>query len=432
MECGAGGYKGRAVGEDRETIEEESVGMSESLGVYLSVPFCKAKCTFCNFASDAFAPGRMQGYVERMVAEVRGARAAAERLGAEVPEGVDSIYFGGGTPSLLGATQFAEIFAALGAEFMVAADAEVTLECAPGQLADGTLEELQRQGMNRISFGVQSFVDRETAAIGRLHTGAMCVEEMARVRRAGVENVCLDLIVGLPHQTEESWRYSLRAAVASGAEHVSLYLLEVDEESRLGREMLAKGTRYSAGLVPSEDEAADWYLMGCEQLGAAGIPQYEISNFARVGRRSRHNMKYWTRQPYLGFGLDAHSMLKAGEGAMRFANTSELDVYVGGEAVVSGLNVLGGASVMAEPERVGVDGAFEETLFLGLRMNEGVSLRALRGQFGESMVRAAGAAVDEVREAGLLEVDGDWLRLTSRGRMVSNEVFSRLLISAAA
>ena len=211
-------------------------------------------------------------------------------------------------------------------------DAEITLECAPGQLSDETLDELLRQGMNRISFGVQSFVDRETAAVGRLHTQQQCEAEIARVRAAGVEEINIDLIAGLPHQTAQSWQYSVEQAIASGAPHVSVYMLEVDEESRLGREMLEQGTRYSASAVPSEDETADWYQQACAALDAAGVQQYEISNFARPGHRSRHNLKYWQRQPYVGFGLDAHSMLPTGTGAVRFANTSDLDEYLGNAA----------------------------------------------------------------------------------------------------
>ena len=405
--------------------------MSTPLGIYISVPFCKAKCTFCNFASGVFAADRMQRYVERVVTEIGSARGMAERLGGELPDEVDTVYFGGGTPSLLGPEQFQEIFARLRGEFSLAAGAEITLECAPGQLGEATLEELLRQGMNRMSFGVQSFVDRESAAVGRLHTEQMCREELARVRAAGVEAVNLDLIVGLPHQTEASWRYSLDVAVASGAAHVSVYMLEVDEDSRLGKEMLAQGSRYSAGEVPSEDDAAAWYQVGCDVLGTGGLRQYEISNFAREGSASRHNIKYWRRQPYVGFGLDAHSMLRTAEGAVRFANTSELDAYLE-EREMGGLEMFRAKTGGPEAEVIGWEAAFEEALFLGLRMNEGVDLGELRREFGSVLVEGAMAAVRETSAAGLLALEAERLRLTDRGRMVSNEVFSRLLISAVA
>jgi oxygen-independent coproporphyrinogen-3 oxidase len=303
--------------------------MSGPVGIYISVPFCKAKCTFCNFASGVFKAERMQQYVERLCDEIGLSHCKAGKIAASLPRAVDTIYFGGGTPSLLSAPQFRQIFECLRGEFDIAADAETTLECAPGQLTDETLNELLRQGMNRISFGVQSFVDEETAAVGRLHTGAQCEAEFTRVRAAGVREINVDLIAGLPHQNAQSWRFSVEKAIASDAPHISVYMLEVDDQSRLGGEMLAKGSRYSASSVPSEDQAAEWYEQACAAFEDAGVHQYEISNFARPGYRSRHNLKYWERQPYLGFGLDAHSMLKAGDGAVRFANTRDLDEYLG-------------------------------------------------------------------------------------------------------
>ncbi len=408
--------------------------MAGPVGIYISVPFCKAKCTFCNFASGVFGAERMQQYVDRLCLEIRGTHAAAINLGASLPRFVDTIYFGGGTPSLLSARQFQQIFQHLRGEFDVAADAEITLECAPGQLSDETLDELLRQGMNRISFGVQSFVDIETAAVGRLHTELQCEVEFARVRGAGVREINIDLIAGLPHQTSQSWQYSVERAIASGAPHISVYLLEVDDESRLGREMLGKGSRYSAAAVPSEDETAEWYQRACAALDAARVHQYEISNFAREGHRSRHNLKYWQRQAYVGFGLDAHSMLTAGDEALRFANTSDLDEYLGDAASATPFRLFESAPSAAatEVDVIGREEAFEESLFLGLRLNEGVDLDRLRWEFGEAMLRDAMPALLEVRDAGLLELGSERMRLTPRGRLVSNEVFSRLLIPSAA
>jgi oxygen-independent coproporphyrinogen-3 oxidase len=393
--------------------------MSESLGVYISVPFCRAKCTYCNFASGVFGAERMERYVERVCAEVQVARAGVESLGRdlELPERVDTVFFGGGTPSLLSSEQMRRIFAALRGEFAVSEGAEVTLECAPGQLGEDTLEELLRQGMNRVSFGVQSFVDREAAGVGRTHTREICLKEIARVRAAGVDEINVDLIVGLPQQTTASWRESVEVAMESGVPHVSVYMLEVDGDSRLGREMLAQGARYGAGGTPSEDETAEWYGAACEWLDAAGIAQYEISNFARADHGSRHNVKYWRREPYVGFGLDAHSMLRAGKGAVRWANGDDLDAYLAGQSA-------------PEIEKIGRERGFEEAVFLGLRMNEGVNLEELRREFGERIVREAVAALSDVQEAGLVERDGHWVRLTARGRMASNEVFGRLLVAA--
>ncbi|MEO8737048.1 MAG: radical SAM family heme chaperone HemW [Edaphobacter sp.] len=402
--------------------------MATPVGVYISVPFCKAKCTFCNFASGVFAAERMQHYVDRICHEIRIARIVAEKAGATLPELADTIYFGGGTPSLLASSQFRQIFEQLRGEFNVSDCAEITLECAPGQLADETLAELLRQGMNRVSFGVQSFVDQETAAVGRLHTRQQCKAEIARLRAAGVNDISIDLIAGLPHQTRESWQYSVEQAIASAVPHVSVYMLEVDEESRLGKELLAQGSRYDAATVPSEDESADWYQMACDRFDTAGLRQYEISNFARQDHESRHNLKYWQRKPYIGFGLDAHSMLLTDVGAVRFANTSDMDVYMGDRE--PGLMPIVRDAASGYIDSIGREQALEESLFLGLRLNRGVQFGALRTEFGETMLQGVMPALMEVCDAGLLEFQSDWIRLTSRGRMVSNEVFSRLLIDS--
>jgi len=396
---------------------------SSPLGVYISVPFCRAKCSFCNFASGVASSERIAGYVQTLCAEIDAAPTIAARLGAELPRVVDTVYFGGGTPSLLMPQQMQAIFAALRRSFQVREDAEMTMEAAPGQISDEALEEAMRLGVNRISLGVQSFVDRESAAVGRTHTGASCLAEIARLRAAGISDVGVDLIAGLPYQTAESWRESLETAVGAGLTHLSVYMLEVDEDSRLGLEVLAGGVRYHAHGVPSDEVSAALYEQACEFLADTEFRQYEISNFARVGWQSRHNRKYWQRAPYLGFGLDAHSMLESEgpgpraqgpEGAVRFANVDELRDY--------GAETWGGNVV-----RVGADEAFEESVFLGLRLSEGVDVAALRERFGNTRVSACEADVRDMVEGGLMESgDGRW-RLTLRGRMVSSEVFGRLL-----
>ena len=384
----------------------------ETLGIYVSVPFCKAKCSFCNFASGVFADSHMERYVARLSDEIRAARGLAAGVGARLPGQVDSIYFGGGTPSLLSPALFAELMSTLRGDFAVAPDAEITVECAPGQVSDDVLDAMLSAGVNRLSFGVQSFVDAECAAVGRTHTGTSCREEMRRVAAAGIARVGVDLIAGLPGQTLGSWRHTIEQAIESGVEHVSVYMLEVDEDSRLGREKLLGGVRYGAALLPADDETAAWYEAGCEWLEAAGAKQYEISNFARAGGASRHNRKYWQRAPYLGFGMDAHSMLRDGVEGVRWANPDGMDPY------------LAGAPPLIE--RVGRRAAFEEALFLGLRLVEGVSLDSLRAEFG-SMVNG----IDLSGLDGLLDCAEDRMRLTAQGRMVSNEVFGRLLEGTA-
>ncbi|MDE3105357.1 MAG: radical SAM family heme chaperone HemW [Acidobacteriota bacterium] len=402
--------------------------MTDTLGLYISVPFCRAKCTFCNFASGVFADERLQQYVDQLCVEIAAAPARAASLGAVLPDRVDTLYLGGGTPSLLQPAQVYQIFRALAASFALQPGCEFTLECAPGQLHPETLEAMQQHGLNRISFGVQSFVDRESAAIGRLHTRQICLDEITRVRAAGIANINLDLISGLPHQTEASWQSSLQVAIDSGAPHLSVYMLEVDEDSRLGQEVLAHGTRYGAAALPTDDQSAAWYQQACQQLQAAGVRQYEISNFAREGAASRHNLKYWLRHPYLGFGLDAHSMLETQTGAVRFANADALESYAP-MVERSPLPMLASAALTVEV--LTEDQAFEESLFLGLRLTEGVCLQQLARRFGTARLQSLQPALQELFDAGLLQQTGQRLALTAEGRMLSNEVFSRLLLAPA-
>ncbi|AFL88569.1 putative oxygen-independent coproporphyrinogen III oxidase [Terriglobus roseus DSM 18391] len=395
--------------------------VDNTLGLYLSVPFCKAKCTFCNFASDAYPPARMAAYVDRVIAEIGAARDFASPHGLAVPSAVDSIFLGGGTPSLLEPQQMTALFGALRDQFQVFQDAEITVEAAPGQISDALLDSLLKSGVNRISLGVQSFVDAESRAVGRSHTGASCLAELERLRAAGVRDLNVDLIAGLPHQTVASWSESLQQAIESSVDHVSVYMLEVDEDSRLGRELIGPGVRYGANATPADSLVADLYSQACEALNGAGLTQYEISNFARAGHTSRHNLKYWTRAPYLGFGLDAHSMLLDAEtgGAVRFANADDLDGYMD-------------AAEAVEVERVDALEAWEESIFLGLRLSEGVSIDALRRDYPAAWVDAFVERSRELAIAGFMSVDRESVRLTQNGRILSSSVFGELLAIPAA
>ncbi|MGB9120195.1 MAG: radical SAM family heme chaperone HemW [Candidatus Angelobacter sp.] len=389
-----------------------------SLGIYISVPFCKSKCTYCNFASGVFSAGQMGRYVERVAEDIKWLRAHAGDLGAAMPETVDSIYMGGGTPSLLPPDELKKLFFVLRQEFKVLPKAEVTVECAPGTLTDQVIQTLATRGVNRVSLGVQSFVDQEAASVARLHTREKTLGDIERLRRAGISNINVDLIAGLPHQTRESWEYSLEQAIATGVPHMSVYMLEVDEDSRLGRELIAGGTKYHAHFVPDDDTTADFYETACERLNAAGIQQYEISNFAREGFESKHNLKYWTRQPYLGFGVDAHSMLPSrtqGIESMRLATSDDYDRFF--------------VAADFKTSAVSAEQALEESYFLGLRLNRGVDLGNLREEFGKAADKF-GATIDELLEDGLLIRSGENLRLTNRGRLLSNEVFGRFIAEA--
>ena len=390
-----------------------------ALGIYISVPFCKTKCSYCNFASDVFSRVVFERYVDRVCADVAGAAKTAQEMGAQFEPEVDSIYLGGGTPTVLEAGQLQRIFDAVRSHFQVRPDAEVTVECAPGTLAPEVLQTLLRCGVNRVSLGVQSFVDAEAAAVGRLHKRSTVLDDIARLRAAGITNLNIDLIAGLPHQTAESWQQSLAETLATGVPHVSVYMLEVDEDSRLGREVMAGGTRYHAHFVPDEDATADFYLAACDQLDAAGVAQYEISNFARAGSESRHNLKYWTRLPYLGFGVDAHSMLASSTAevaAVRSATADVLEKYVAGTP--------------RQRTFISHAAALEESFFLGLRLNRGVSLAGIAATFGRPAVDDVSCIVAELVADGLLQTDGDFIRLTPRGRLLSNEIFQRFLAPA--
>jgi oxygen-independent coproporphyrinogen-3 oxidase len=401
------------------------------LGLYISVPFCKTKCSYCNFASDVFSRTMFRRYVDRVTYDMDHAAETAAGLGAEFEPFIDSIFLGGGTPTVLESDQFEALFAGIARNFQRQSEAEVTVECAPGTLSPALLESFRRCGIDRVSLGVQSFVDQEAASVGRIHKASTVVDDIRRLREAGISNINVDLIAGLPHQTTESWQFSVQQAIASGVPHVSVYMLEVDEDSRLGREVLAGGTKYHAHFVPDDDRTADFYIAACENLNAAGVKQYEISNFARDGFESKHNLKYWTRQPYMGFGLDAHSMLRtlrSGVGfshaenkrqgldansrdheATRFSTQDSLDAYLRAEPL---------HQVFVSP-----DAGLEETFFLGLRLNRGIDL----ADTGPEAVTAYSATISELVFEGLLEQCGSVIRLTSRGRLLSNEVFERFI-----
>lgn len=444
------------------------------LGLYISVPFCKTKCSFCNFASDVFSKSAYENYVARLLEDIASSRQLASDLGCSLEDTADSIYLGGGTPSILDGPQLRRIFTAIRDQFMIIPNCEITVECAPGTVTPALIETLLQCGVNRVSLGVQSFVDHEARSVGRLHSRAVVLEEIERLRKAGLDNISIDLIAGLPHQTAESWAFSVSETIATGVPHASVYMLEVDDESRLGRELIAGGARYHAHFVPDDDATADYYMQACEMLEASGMAQYEISNFARSGTaQSRHNLKYWTRQPYLGFGVDAHSMLEmhvwgrapslvhaeqisaefAHCEAIRFATPDTLEAYMN-----------------CSPKTVTpVSGqaAIEENFFLGLRLNRGIDVEHLlaageggdgyregygdghRDRYGEGhdfsraisgrenaalaaeakpRVAFLESAIRDCVQDGLIERQGTLLRLTTRGRLLSNEVFARFLM----
>ena len=387
-----------------------------ALGVYISIPFCRSKCTYCNFASGVYPASEHARYVDRLIGDMRQSHAWAAQMGVELPRTVDTVYLGGGTPSLLEPALIERLFASLRAEFQLTANAEITVECAPAQIADETLAALAQAGVNRVSLGVQSFIDREAQSSGRLHNRAAVLNDLQRLRAAGISNLNIDLIAGLAGQTFASWDESISVLLDAGVPHASIYMLEVDEDSRLGREMLAGGARYHAELVPSDDAIARMYETAVERLATAGHNQYEISNFSRSGLASLHNLRYWQRRPYLGLGLDASSMLIEHESGyvLRAKTTDDLKAYLE--------NTESSETAWLSPDR-----CHEEAWFLGLRMNSGVHASAIASEFGRDRVAPVLEVAGRLANDGLLVIDGDNIRLSARGRLLSNDVFQEFL-----
>jgi oxygen-independent coproporphyrinogen-3 oxidase len=392
-------------------------GPVQAIGLYISVPFCRSKCSFCNFASNVYGVEHHGRYVERVCQDLRNSRRRAQGIGAYLPSCADSIYLGGGTPSVLEASLLHQLFAAIRSAFRVSGDAEITMECAPGQIDDAVLAAIVECGVNRVSLGVQSFIDREAATTGRLHNREVALRDIERLRAAGIGRISVDLIAGLPHQTLDSWQQSLEVLTGTGVEHASIYMLEVDDESRLGKELLNGGARYHAGAVPKDDTIATMFEMAPHALSRYGMEQYEISNYAVPGQESKHNLKYWARQPYLGVGLDAHSMLQHAEGGrgVRFNSTDDLREF------------MEGAADWREVDHLTARAALEEAWFLGLRVSAGVSQESMERTFGTAAFERYLPVIGELVEGGVIETAGDWIRLTSRGKLISNDVFGRIL-----
>jgi oxygen-independent coproporphyrinogen III oxidase len=384
----------------------------KKLGIYVQVPFCQTKCTYCNFHTGVVASSRFAPYVEAVCREIREHRELLGAAGVQMGTAavVDTVYIGGGTPSLLDPAHLQSLLDAIRDTF--ASDlAEVTLEADPETVEAGKAEAWVRAGINRVSFGLQSFSDKELAAAGRMHRRADIYCAVPILRAAGIRNISFDLIAGLPHQTKESWKESLEELQALSPEHVSVYLLEVDEGSRLGKELLRGGARYSAAAVPSEDKMADFYEMAQESLGAAGYHHYEISNWAKPGLESQHNLKYWRREAYLGFGAGAHSF----SGTDRWANAHDAAEYV--KAVQSGRLPI------EQHEVLTAERALEEELFLGLRQLDGIDVGQIERAYGVTLA----SRFDPLALAGLVMREGNVVRLAPGRLSVSNEVFVELM-----
>jgi oxygen-independent coproporphyrinogen-3 oxidase len=385
-----------------------------TLGLYIQVPFCQTKCTYCNFHTGVVSRDRYQPYANAVCRELAGV-AESRYLSA------DTVYFGGGTPSLLDPAALAKILDALRANYSLDTP-EITLEADPETITPEKANSWLAAGFNRISLGVQSFKDRELQATGRVHRRADIARAAEVLRKAGFDNISMDLIIGLPHQTRESWEQSVSELLALRPEHISIYMLEVDEGSHLGKESLAGGTRYSAPAIPPDDIQAEFYDSACKRLATAGYDHYEISNWALPDRRSRHNLKYWRREPYLGFGAGAHSF----DGKTRWANVHDSARYVS--------MIEQGISPREQIEPVTPEQALEEEFFLGLRQLDGIDLARIERHY--SSINANGARarfaaihrqVDSLHAQNLLDREGERLRLSPKHLTISSSILAELL-----
>ncbi|MBX3244188.1 MAG: radical SAM family heme chaperone HemW [Acidobacteria bacterium] len=377
-------------------------------GVYLHIPFCKSRCSYCDFATDVWRSGdAVERYVSALCAEVLSHESGVESKSLHAPDSglqtSDSIYFGGGTPSLLTPPQVEKILNSLSSVFSVANDAEITMEMNPATVTPETLRAYRELGINRASFGVQTFNDRDLKLLARGHDADDARNTFKMLRDAGFDNISLDLIAGLPGQTLEDWSRNLEEAIAMQPEHISLYLLEIHEGTPLANQI--KSERRP---LPDEDLAAEMYEVMLERLAVAGYKQYEISNFSRPGFASRHNTKYWRLEPVYGFGVSAHSF----DGRERYANERDTAKYI----------QMIGNEKDAEVFRETPDVA-SEYIFLGLRLTEGVSLSGFRDMFGKDILSLYADDIGRIINAGLVEVSGDRMRLTKKGMLYSNEVF---------
>jgi oxygen-independent coproporphyrinogen-3 oxidase len=368
------------------------------LGIYIHVPFCSAICNYCNFNRGLLDGDLKQRYVDAVEQDIR-------RQGDGVP--ADTIYFGGGTPSLLEPDEIARLIQASRAAFAVAGDAEVTLEMNPETATLERLRGFRAAGITRLSMGVQSFRDEELRRLGRIHDAARAREAVRLARSAGFDNISLDLMMWLPQQTVAQWLTSVEALIAAAPDHASLYILELYPNAPLKEDMARAGWSQAP-----DDDAAEMYLQGLARLDAAGYTQYEISNVARPGRASRHNLKYWQDGAWMAFGCGAHGTRHG----RRWRNVSGTEDYI--QRIASQQETATDVRVLTEQDRL------EEALFTGLRLTDGLHLREIDAAFRVDVWERYGAALQQFVSAGILERSTEVLRLTREGMLLANEVCS--------
>jgi oxygen-independent coproporphyrinogen-3 oxidase len=372
-----------------------------SCGIYIHIPFCKSRCSYCDFATGIYQSEIAERYVAALLHDIETTR----HRQPSAP--VDTIYLGGGTPSMLSARQIESILATVHNSFDVVPAAEITMEINPGSVTTSGLMAFRNAGINRASFGAQTFADAELARLGRAHNSADTLNTFAALRKAGFENISFDLIAGLPGQTMSTWKTNVEQALALQPEHLSFYLLEVHSGTPLAQHI-------ERGIQPKPDDdlAGEMYEVMLERATQAGYEHYEISNLCRVGFESRHNTKYWTRDPYFGFGCSSHSYDGANH---RWSNEREVAKYM--ELIERG------ESPVVEQDNLGPEELRAEAVFLGMRLMSGMDLREYEETFGVDIRKE----FNEFIEAGLVEFDGDLVRLTRTGALMSNEIFARFV-----
>ena len=369
-------------------------------GIYIHIPFCSSRCSYCDFATGLFQQELAERYVRALVEDIRLSRYSGDI--------VDTIYFGGGTPSLLAPSQLESILTTVHDCFKIDPHSEITLEINPGSVNEEKLHAFRSLGVNRASFGAQTFDDAELAKLGRSHTTADTVKAFADLRGVGFENVSFDLIAGLPGQTLAGWERNISQALDLRPEHLSFYLLEVHSGTPL-----AEHIRRGIQPEPDDDLAGVMYQWMLQQAADAGYEHYEISNLCQPGFHSRHNVKYWTGEAYYGFGCSAHSY----DGATRrWSNHRDVLKYV---SVIEN-----GESAVVDEQQLSQTDVRAEAVFLGMRLMQGVDLRRYRESFGVDLRDEHAEDLDRFCKAGLVELDGDLIRLTRTGALLSNEVFA--------
>ncbi len=372
-----------------------------TLGIYIHVPFCRSRCNYCHFISMPYSDTTADRYAKALVKELLSSIDLCSNKGE-----VNSIYFGGGTPSLTPTEHINGILDCCRQLLPISQDCEISLEANPGTISAEKAFALRLAGVNRISLGAQSFNDSELSSIGRLHSADMISGSLSQLRVAGFCNINLDLMLGLPGQTVETWRKNLEAVERLAIQHVSVYMLDLDDQCPLYA-MVASGTVH----LPDEDLVSDLYLETIEALAQYGYSQYEISNFAKPGYDCRHNLKYWRREPVHGLGLGSHSF----DGSSRYSNCSKIDDYFG--------LIDTGKSPINWREPITVAQSLAEELFLGLRLARGLDWNWLRRMYGSNSLAQYEPGMHELSERGLVEWDTSTLRLTASGMLLSNEIF---------